>query len=117
MSYPYVNPIFQPAMRLLANLAQGNPTVFETTPNHLYKTGLIVRILIPYNCTPTAANNFVGPITVTGPNTFTMDIDSTNFESLSTPIAPVELHAYPSVVPVGEINAQLYQSTHNIYGS
>lgn len=117
MVYPILNPIFQPAMRDLDEVTFGLPTVFTTTQPHLYRTGLIVRILWPANFGTWQLNNIIGPIVVTGASAFTMNIDSTNFDPPVLPGIPSDIHSYPQVIPVGEVNSQLSQSAHNIYGS
>ena len=117
MVYPILNPIFQPAMRLIEDVILGPTTSIETMQPHLYRTGLIVRILWPQNCGTWQLNNTIGPITVTGASTFTMAVDSTYFDAPAVPSIPVTVHSYPSVVPVGEINPELHQAVHNIYGN
>ena len=123
--------MFQPAMRIISSITQGNPTTITTglvdgvgavTPiNHRYSSGLIVRIDVPQVDGMTEIDGLTGEITVTGATTFTMTIDSTNF----TPFA-IPLDADPTynphrvtcamVVPIAENNDSITQATHNIYG-
>lgn len=106
--------MYQPAMRILSTVVYGPEiTTFETTQNHLYLSGITVRIVIPRYFGMNQLNNVIGAITVTGPTTFTMVLNSSGFAPAETPPAPYCYGSYPHVVPIGEINSQLNQATHN----
>lgn len=114
--YANPNPLFQPAMRIISSITTGVITLVQTTFAHQYNTGLIVRIIIPDNWGMQQMNGKYGAIIVTGPDTFTMNIDSSDFDQLLPPSSPVAQNATPQVVPIGEANAQLTQATRNILG-
>jgi len=80
------NPVFQRAMRIISTITNANPAVVTTTFDHQYLTGLIVRLNIPRGYGMTQANRLYGPIVVTGATTFTVDIDTTNFDTFIVPI-------------------------------
>lgn len=77
-------PVYQPAMRIISSVTNANPAVVTTTFNHQYQSGLIVRLNIAPGYGMQQANQLYGPIIVTGDTTFTIDIDTTNFEPLIT---------------------------------
>ena len=83
--YAYVNPIYQPAMRLIESITQANPAVVTTTFAHNYKTGAIVRLDIPPADGMQQASGNLYTITVLSPTTFALDADSTLWQSFSIP--------------------------------
>ena len=112
--FAYMNPVFQPAMRLIAAITQSSPATVTTTFNHLYISGTTVRLDIPVADGMQQANQFVGPIIVTGPTTFTIDLDTTNFDAFAIPVSPgPHENICAQVVPVGELNSQLTAAVKN----
>jgi len=114
--YAYPNPIIQPAMRIINTIGQGEITTITTSFAHLYKTGLIVRIVIPRYFGMPEINNLYAPITVISPTEFTMPINSIGFAPLTVPTSAIEYRSVPQCIPMAEINSQLDQAEHNIYG-
>jgi|KBSSwiStaDraftv2_1062776.scaffolds.fasta_scaffold488680_2 hypothetical protein len=112
--YAQPNPIFQPAMRLIASITQANPAVVTTTFDHLYITGTIVRLDIPPQYGMQQLDGFVGPITATGSTTFSFPIDSTLFQAFAvpSPISPQQ-STCAMVVPIGEDNSILTAAVQN----
>lgn len=112
--YADPNPMFFPAMRLIAAITNANPATVTTTFAHGYGTGMIVRLVIPLADGMQQADGMTGAITVTGDLTFTIDIDTTHFDVFSIP-DPVRPHVdiCAMVVPVGEVNETLRWSTRN----
>ena len=109
------NPIFQPAMRLIASITQSNPAVITTTFAHQYISGTIVRLDIPPADGMQQANQLFAPILVTGPTTFTMPIDTTLFTPFAIPVSPPPyINTCAQVVPIGEINAILTAAVQNV---
>lgn len=110
------NPRFQPALRIISDITQAQEAEVTTTFAHNFATGLIVRLYVPREYGMTQANQFLGPITVTGNTTFTMKLNSTNFDSFVVPpgttAAQDQYCSY--VVPVGENNSSLAQATRNV---
>jgi len=113
--YANPDPIYQPAMRLIAAITNSNPAAVTTTFAHQYSTGIIVRLDIPVADGMQQANGLIGPITVTSPTTFTMAIDTTQFDPFSIPMsAPPNINICAQVVPVGEVNETLDYAVRNV---
>ena len=112
--YAQLNPIFQPAMRLVASITQSNPVVVTTTFDHLYISGTYVRLDIPPADGMQQINGQIAPIIVTGSTTFTMPIDSTQYDAFAIPMAPdAQTNICALVVPVGELNSMLTAAVQN----
>lgn len=111
-SYSYPFPVYQPAMRVIAAMTNSNPVTVTTTINHQYKNGLIVRLDIPSGFGMQLANQVIGVVTVTGDTTFTIPLDTTNFDPFILPTQSPNQDA--QVVPVGEANQNLNSATINV---
>ena len=119
--YSVAKPTFQRAMRNILSITQGNPCVVVTSYNgldpapHQYMTGLIVRLLIPNGFGMQEANQLYAPITVIDANTFSMPIDTTNFEPFAIPPRQPGNYATPAqAIPTGEVNSILTEATQNV---
>lgn len=113
--YANPNPVFQPAMRLIASITNANPAVVTTTFDHDYNTGAIVRFDIPFADGMQELNQRLAPIIVTGPTTFTIPIDTINFSPFSIPVgAPPYINTAAQVIPVGEQADTLASATFNV---
>jgi hypothetical protein len=113
--YANPNPIFQPAMRLIASITNANPATVTTTFNNQYQSGLIVRLDLPLAVGMQEANGLTGTITVINATTFTINIDTTNFSAFLIPVSPGPFdNTCAQVIPIGEVNGQLGQATRNI---
>lgn len=113
--YADPNPIYQPAMRLITAITNDFPALVTTSFAHQYLDGLIVRLDIPVADGMQQANGMTGTITVASTTTFTIDIDTRLFEPFSIPSSPPPyVNICAQVVPVGEVNEILYNSTRNI---
>ena len=113
--YAYPNPVFQPAMRLIASITQSNPAIVTTTFDHQYVTGTIVRLDIPIADGMQQANQFAGPIVVTGTTTFTLPLDTTLFTPFAIPVDPSpHLDTCAQVVPIGSENDTLKPAIVNV---
>ena len=108
----YAQPFFQPAMRFIADISLSNPMIVTTVGNHLYATGLTVRLTVPHNYKMTQADLITGEIIVLSPTTFSMPIDSTLFNSFSVPAGIIEINA--QVVPFGENALSVAQAERNV---
>lgn len=115
------NPSYQPAMRNILSITQGFPCLITTTFNgttpgdHLYITGVILRLYIPDGFGMTQANYLTSAVTVTSPTTFTMDIDTTNFDAFVIPDRNPGHYGTPAqCVPVGEVNDSLLSAEQNV---
>ena len=119
--YAVASPIFQHAMRNILSITQSNPALVTTTldgivpGDHQYLTGLIVRLFIPDGFGMVQANQLYGPITVTSSSTFTIPIDTTNFDAFSVPAYnPGHFGTPAQTIPIGEVNEILTEATQNV---
>jgi hypothetical protein len=111
--FAFKNPIYQPAMRLISSITNANPAVVATTFNHLYITGTIVRLDIPFACGMQQANQLTGAINVLSPTTFSISIDTTQMDTFSIPMVSYQINTAAQVVPIGEINDILTAAVQN----
>lgn len=110
-----VNPKFMPAARDIVAITKAFPLQVTTSFAHSYLSGLIVRLYIPVNFGMVILNKVKGSIVVTGPTTFTMNIDSTYLDPFVVPPDQPGNNLTPAqVVPVGEDTDILTQSFVNI---
>ena len=108
-------PTFQPALRLIDSITNSNPAVITTSFDHDYETGTVVRIYVPKWYGMLQMNELTGEITVTGTDTFSIDIDSTFFDVFDIPATiPWYVNTYPSVIPIGEDNGMLTAAVRNV---
>lgn len=113
--YANPNPIFQPAMRLIASITNSNPAIVETTFAHQYLDGLGVRLDLPPAVGMQQANGKEGIITVLTETTFSVTIDTTGFDIFAIPMDPPPyIDVCAQVVPVGEVAETLRNATRNI---
>lgn len=102
--YANPDPRYQPAMRIVTNITQSTPLVVTTSFDHDYVTGLIVRLSVPRNYGMFQVDGLVGPITVLGHNSFSMDTDTTAYDSFLAPTSPPCYRKTAIVIPVGNID-------------
>lgn len=107
-------PIYQPAMRIIASITNAFPAVVTTTFNHQYISGTILRLVIPTGFGMTQANQLSGTIVVTGDTTFTIDIDTTTFDTFVYPSDFPESQQYAQIIPFGELNGMLTAAVQNV---
>lgn len=105
------SPTFQPAMRIVTAITNANPAAVTTSFDHDYVTGTIVRLIIPDGFGMLQADGLFSDITVTGLDTFTIDIDTTKFDTFAVPGSNVQ---YAQVVPIGEISSTLAAAFTNV---
>lgn len=114
-SFAYKNPIFQPAMRVIAGMTTTNPIQITTTFDNQFKNGLIVRLDIPQHFGMQQANQLTGEIVVINSTTFIIpSIDATNFDTFVLPTDFPPGYQDAQVVPVGENNSLLNSATQNV---
>lgn len=114
-TYAVADPRYQPAMRIITDITRANPAVVTTSFDHDYLSGLIVRLYVPPGYAMRQADKMVGTITVTGTTTFSIDIDTSAFDTFSAPGgSPWYVYSYAQVVPIGERNDLLTQATRNV---
>lgn len=111
-------PVYKPAMRVITAITKANPAVVTTSFDHGYITGTIVRIDIPPTEVGATAvgmpqiNQLFGPITVLSPSTFSIPIDTTNFDAFVGP--SLTYTQYAQAVPIGEANDILTAAVQNV---
>lgn len=107
-------PTFQPALRIISSITNANPAKVKTTLAHDYITGEIVRLKIPKGFGMPRANNLLGVVTITSEDEFTINIDTSRFESFSPPFPLPPPFTCAQVIPVGEISSLLAGATKNV---
>jgi hypothetical protein len=119
--YAVQYPTFQRAMRNILSITQANQALVTTTfdginpGDHSYLTGLIVRLVVPDGFGMVQANEYQGPITVVNATQFTVPMDSTGFDAFVIPTYLPGFFGTPAqVLPVGEVNSLLSESTENV---
>ena len=115
-----MNPVFQPAMRIITAITNSNPAVVTTSFAHQYISGTIVRLDIPPADGMQQADQFFGPILVLSPTTFSVPLDSTAFTPFAIPVSPPPyVNTCAQAVPIGEVNAILTAAVQNVlpYGA
>jgi hypothetical protein len=108
------DPMYQPAMRIITNITNGNPAIVTTSFDHNYLTGTIVCLYVPNGFGMVQANELTGTIIVIGNTTFTIDINTLPFDVFTIPVTFPEDRQSCQVVPIGENNNMLTAATDNI---
>ena len=73
-----------------------------------------MRLVIPPACGMQGAAGQTGTITVTGPTTFTIDINTIFMDKFSIPNLPADINVGAQVVPIGEAAANLNSAVQNV---
>ena len=95
-----------PARQTIVGFTFSNPGIVTTQEPHGYYSGLYVRLTIPV--IQLITNNRIFLITVLSPTTFSLNVDTTNFE------IPMSFAGQsPQVIPVGEISEILDNAERN----
>lgn len=101
-----------PESQIITNITSANPGVVTTAQSHGYSNGLYVRIDMqptPSLFGMTQVSGQVYLITVLSNTTFSLNSDTSNFDSF---IAITDPQA-PQVIPVGEISSTLANAERN----
>ena len=112
---PGVNTI--PNSLVITAITQSAPmvvmaTLVNTAPNprvNTYKAGMNVRLFVPRTYGMYQANGLVGTILGINGNAFTLNLDSTLFDTFSIPVTQVESPA--SLSPFGSKNLEYNNTT------
>ena len=108
------NPIYQPAMRIITGITNSFPAIVTTSFDHQYIDGTIIRLDFAPGYGMQQANQQFGPIIVTGPNTFSIDIDTTFYDPFTVPVTWPLTAQQSQCVPLGEISETLKAATVNV---
>ncbi len=114
--FPILNPIFQPAIRQIAAIT---PTyvqdelllLIQTTQDHLYKDGLVVRIDIPLEYEAQQLDQRFSEIVVNSATTFTMRFPEFQFDPFVIPGTPDQI---PLTIPIAENVLKLNSAVQNV---
>ena len=108
-----VNPNFPwlPAAQIISAITQSNPAVITTTEPHGYQTGFTVRVVFPFPYALSFGmyqiNEKIGQITVLSPTTFSISINTLNYDAFTVGTAL----QIAQVIPMGQMtNADLDDS-------
>lgn len=115
--YAFPNPVYGPAMRLIASITQAQLPTVTTTFAHNYVNGTIVRFDLPQAVGMQQLNQQTAPILVTSDTTFTIGIDTSSYAAFSIPsgLGPfVDICA--QCVPIGSANNTLQPAVANRLG-
>lgn len=112
--YANPSPTYQPAMRLISNITQDTKAVVTTTFAHDYLDGEIVRFIIPRGFGMQQINEQTAPITVLSDTTFEVPIDTTLYDSYSTPSTSPNDKQCGQIIPIGELATQINAATKNV---
>ena len=94
------DPQIQPASRLIGSITKANKAEITTTTDHDYETGLIVRFYVPTYYGMRELDGVQAKITVTGTDTFTVDINTAKYTAFAVPVAQWYHRRCAQVVPV-----------------
>lgn len=109
------NPTFLPKRSIISSITQASVPTVTTSADHQLTTNQLVRFFIPRLFGMTQLNNLIGTITVTGNTTFTVDIDTSAFDSFVVLGVPDDVQC-AQVVPIAEVNSTLSAATNNVLG-
>lgn len=100
---------FVPNRQIIQSITNANPGVVTTTQDHGYHDGLFVRLQIPFVNGMQQVNGNVYLITVLSSNTFSINENTSNFDSfaLNSATQPSE------IIPVGEVAETLINAVKN----
>jgi hypothetical protein len=112
--YANTAPTYQPARRIISAVTNAEEAEVTTTTDHDYIDGEIIRFYVPEGYGMTQLNQKLATVTVTATNKFTINIDTTNFDSFGAPSSFPFNEQCAQIVPVGEINATFAGATKNV---
>lgn len=113
-------PVFRPVMRAVISITNAFPCVITTsidgtTPGaHGYINGIIIRIDIPPKFGMFQIDKKFASLTVLSPTTFSLPIDTTNFDVFVIPMDYPYDRQYAQCVPIGEDNDILTAAVQNV---
>ena len=104
---------FQPKNRVIFSISNSFPAIVNTTVDHEYNSGVIIKFLIPQASGMQQLNNQFAPITVISPNQFTVPIDTT-FYTPFVGIPTLSSKMPPQANPIAELNTKLNSAEDNV---
>lgn len=113
-SFTLTNPVYKPAMRVIAGITQAPIATVTTTVPHGYLVLTIVRLDISPTGGMQQANQQTGTIlSVPTPTTFTVSIDTSHYDAFTVPSVWPPPYNDSQVVPIGEDNSILTAAVVN----
>ena len=116
MANQYLPPVILiPSSLVITSISQSSPMVIgvaignSTTEANTYIVGMAVRLFVPQTYGMYQANNLVGTITAISGSVFTLNLDSSLFDSFVVPSGNVEQPA--TIAPNGSRNLQYNNGT------
>ena len=103
---------WSPTSKVITNITKANPGVVTTSQSHGFLDGLYVRIdmqPIPSLFGMTQVNGQIYLITVLSPTTFSLNSDTSNFDSFIAVTVPQA----PQAIPVAEVATTLRNAEQN----
>lgn len=104
-----ISNFFVPNRQIIENITQANPGVVTTTQDNGYHNGLFVRIQLPGSFGMSQLDDQVFQITVLTSDTFSIPVDTRNFDAFSLSTTTQS----PQVIPVGEVASTLISAVVN----
>lgn len=101
---------FTPYSTIIQSISNTFPAVVVTATPHGYGNGLLVRTVVPKNCGMQQINDMVGEITVLAPDSFSIPVNASNFDSFAYTSAKQLAQA----IPVGVQSVSLTQAESNV---
>lgn len=110
------NPTYMPAVRDVTAVTNEIQPIVTTSFPHSYRSGLILRMVVPPNYGMYQLNDLKSVIEVLSDTTFRININTTNFDPFMIPTESMDqpLTNVAQSVPIGEVTEQLDQSFVNI---
>jgi hypothetical protein len=112
--YANPDPIYQPAMRLVTGISKAKNAVITTNIDHDYRTGLIIRIYVPNYYGMFQINGMYGPVTALTNDTFSVEIDTTTYDSFLAPASPADYRQTALCIPIGNISDSYNLAVKNV---
>lgn len=104
-----ISNFFVPNRQTVTAITNANPAVVTTSQSHGYDSGLIVRFFFPLNVGMNNLNGQNFKITTLSNNTFSIPVNSTNFDVFN----PIGTKQVSQVIPVGNVSLNLLQPEDN----
>lgn len=103
---------WSPDSRIISDITRANPGVVTTSQPHDFNDGLYVRIDMsprPGLFGMTQVSGQVYLITVLSPTTFSLNTNTTNFDTF----IPLTIPQAPQAIPIGEVATTLINAERN----
>jgi len=104
-----LTPVFQPAMRVVTAITNANPALVTTSFANNFESTDIVQFYMPLGFGMQQINGLMGHVTVVSPTTFSVNINTLNFDVFSDP----SNGQFAQVIPIAESNSTIYGATAN----